>query len=393
MLCGGKGTDGAEGKKKTTDGAKLEDSNMALYNSDIAKKARKAAADTEKEWEGAGKEVGIEIWRIENFGVKRWPKEQYGKFYSGDSYIILNTYKEDKDSEDLDYDLFFWLGKTTSQDEYGTAAYKTVELDDKLGGEPVQSREVQGQESDDFEDLFPNMEIMEGGIASAFNHVEPEKYTNKLLIVRGTKRKNIKASEVPLSTASLSKNDAYVLDAGLHVFCATFGGASVWEKRKANDIVDKIQKARPKCEDHRLDALDEDSEDANLFWKTLGEKPAELPDRYTGADEEEKKEAELTVFKVADCAKHDAKTTITKLDVAVDADGKLPKSLLDDNSGDVLIVDTGKVLNVWVGKDASPAEKKQAIPLISMANPAYDRRPTRKYYQGKEKKKFLALFA
>jgi len=392
MLCG-KGSEEPKEKKQTTDGAKLEDSNMALYNSDIAKKARKAAADTEKEWDGAGKEEGVEIWRIENFGVKRWPKEQYGSFYSGDSYIVLETYKEDKEAADLDYNLFFWLGKTTSQDEYGTAAYKTVELDDKLGGEPVQSREVQGQESDEFEDLFPNMKIMEGGVASAFNHVEPEKYTNKLLIVRGTKRKNIKASEVPCSPASLSTGDAYVLDAGLHVFCVTFGGASVWEKRKANDIVDKLQKSRPKCEDHRVDALDEDSEDANLFWKCLGgDKPTELPEKYT-ADVEEEKEASLAVFKVADCAKSDSETKITQLEVSADDNGKLPKKILDDNSGDVLLISTGKVLYVWVGKDASKAERKQAIPLISMAKPEYDRMPTRKYQQGKEKKAFMELFA
>ena len=30
--------------------------------------------------------------------VTHWPKEDYGKFYDGDSYIILNTYKE-KNSE------------------------------------------------------------------------------------------------------------------------------------------------------------------------------------------------------------------------------------------------------------------------------------------------------
>lgn len=30
--------------------------------------------------------------------VKDWPREEYGKFYNGDSYIILNTYKE-ADSE------------------------------------------------------------------------------------------------------------------------------------------------------------------------------------------------------------------------------------------------------------------------------------------------------
>ena len=31
--------------------------------------------------------------------------------------------------QDLKYDLHFWIGKHSTQDEYGTAAYKSVELD------------------------------------------------------------------------------------------------------------------------------------------------------------------------------------------------------------------------------------------------------------------------
>ena len=30
--------------------------------------------------------------------VKAWPLDHYGEFYNGDSYILLNTYKE-KDSD------------------------------------------------------------------------------------------------------------------------------------------------------------------------------------------------------------------------------------------------------------------------------------------------------
>ncbi len=33
------------------------------------------------------------LFVLQKFEVKDWPKEDYGKFYSGDSYIILNVRK------------------------------------------------------------------------------------------------------------------------------------------------------------------------------------------------------------------------------------------------------------------------------------------------------------
>ena len=66
-------------------------------------------------------------------------------------------------------------------DEAGTAAYKTVELDDFLGGAPVQHREVQGFESKLFMSYFPKMVITKGGVDSGFNKVLANSHPRSVL--------------------------------------------------------------------------------------------------------------------------------------------------------------------------------------------------------------------
>jgi gelsolin len=103
-----------------------------------------AAALSDPEWKAMHEvkpAVGFHVWRIEKFTVKKWPKEKFGQFFNGDAYIVLRTYKVD---DKFKYDVHFWLGAMCSVDEAGTAAIKTVELDDALGQVPVQHREVQG---------------------------------------------------------------------------------------------------------------------------------------------------------------------------------------------------------------------------------------------------------
>ena len=46
--------------------------------------------------------------------------------WTGDSYIFLHTKMR---NSAIERDIFFWLGKDSSQDEMGACAYKTVELD------------------------------------------------------------------------------------------------------------------------------------------------------------------------------------------------------------------------------------------------------------------------
>ena len=108
-------------------------------------------------------------------------------------YLVLNTYKKNEQSNKLEADLHFWQGQDSSQDERGASAYRTVELDDYLGGTPVQHREVQGHESAKFLSYFPKgMQLLEGGIESGFNKVDRDAY--KVRQPRERQRKLVSSS-------------------------------------------------------------------------------------------------------------------------------------------------------------------------------------------------------
>ena len=161
------------------------------------------AARLEPAWVGAGKSYGMQIWRIEKLKPMAWPVERYGEFFTGDAYICLHTHPG-RSGSSLAWDIHFWLGAACTRDEMGVAAFKTVELDDLLGGAPIQHREVEGHESEAFLALFQNMQVLQGGIESGFNKVQPASYKPRLLHLRGSKGGNVRQVEVPLNRASLN---------------------------------------------------------------------------------------------------------------------------------------------------------------------------------------------
>eukprot|EP01123_Difflugia_compressa_P000002 TRINITY_DN0_c0_g1_i2.p2 TRINITY_DN0_c0_g1~~TRINITY_DN0_c0_g1_i2.p2 ORF type:complete len:369 (-),score=97.08 TRINITY_DN0_c0_g1_i2:70-1176(-) len=343
----------------------IADSNLALFGSDIEKQIKLHAAQGEPAWKTAGKEPGIQIWRVEKFQIKEWPKDKYGHFFEGDSYIVLHTYKkEDK----LLYNVHFWLGLHTTQDEAGTAAYKTVELDDFLGGAPVQYREVQGSESESFLKLFDKIVILKGGIDTGFKHVEAEKYRARLLHVKGTIKQTV-VREVSLSASSLNSGDVFILDLGMKLFQFQGKASSAGEKSKAAQIARAVDDERgSKVEVHVLDedaeakATGKEKEDWEKFWAVLGGKQPLKAD--SGCDKQV--QVIRQIFKVSDAS---GKVEYSEV--------PFKRSSLDEN--DVFVVSTGPVIFTWVGKSATVNEKREALgfaqkylnqhPTLSKATP------------------------
>lgn len=317
-----------------------KESNVALFGSDADKQIKKEAAETEPAWKDAGKETGTQIFRINKFKVEKWPKEDYGKFYNGDSYIVLHCWKKEG-SEELHYDVHFWIGKYSTADEYGTAAYKTVELDALLDDKAIQHREVQGQESDLFKSYFEFFTIMKGGCDTGFRRIGPQGYKTRMFHIVG-ERKQISVTEIPLKRGNLNSEDVFVVDCGLRIYQFNGETANKDEKFRATMYVTQIKGER--MGKPRLDILEEKSiSQGHRFYKLL-------PDGKS----KEKSEPPVNnpgMWKVSD------QNGTMEIDQVLN--GSVDRSEL--NSRDVYLVDSGKHLFVWIGKGASIAERRSSL--------------------------------
>ncbi|KAK4785089.1 hypothetical protein SAY86_001778 [Trapa natans] len=301
--------------------------------------------DLDPAFQGAGQKAGIEIWRIENFQPVPIPKSSHGKFFTGDSYVILVTTALKNGA--LRHDIHYWLGKATSQDEAGTAAIKTVELDAALGGRAVQYREVQGHETERFLSYFkPCIIPQEGGVASGFKHAEVEEHKIRLFVCQG--KHIVRVKEVPFARSSLSHDDIFVLDTKSKIFQFNGSNSSIQERAKALEVVQYIKDTYHdgKCdiaaiEDGRLMADAETGE----FWSFFGGF-APLPRKAAGEDN---KAIGSYATKLLCVEKGKAEP--------VEAEA-LTRELL--NTSKCYLLDSGSEMFVWMGRTTSLDDRKSA---------------------------------
>lgn len=347
----------------------FEESNLAHIGSDEDKAAREAAAKLEMNWEGCGQAEGIEIWRVENkrdengnpdFGIEVWPKKDYGDFYRGDSYIVLRTQK-DADEGGFLWDIYFWIGSESSQDEYGVAAYKANELDDLLGDAPVQHRETEGYESMEFLDLFPKgVKYLEGGIASGFRTIKEGdsdvKLPTRLFQVRRCAGRNQPARSYgnPVSTASLNDGDAFVLDTGDKIYTWYGSESSPFEKQKAANVASSMVESRHGHATLITDVASSSDEDQIAFFEALGGSPSDTiaPASSVTDDDVQGEEKKTSMYILSD---NDSHLEVTQVETP-------SKSQLATEA--VAMMDIGTHIVIWIGKGSSKREQSQVMCMV-----------------------------
>lgn len=377
----------------------IKDSNVELIGTALDHRVKYQSAQTEPAWNDGrvGIEPGLLVWRIERFEVVPWPEDRHGQFYDGDSYIVLNSWKlgkeeqaaqeqqQQQDGEEqqqqnkLGHEIFFWLGKYTSQDEAGTAAYKTVELDEFLRGHAIQHRELQKCMSDEFVALFPRIKILSGGVESGFRHVEEDPEDNKeehVTLLRVFKlpagnggRDSIMVHEVPPSAASLDDNDVFVLDAGGKIWVWQGRSCSPMEKAKAAQVVHDMTLAKHV----EVEVLSQAESRSSVVVSMLGGKDAYGPShefkctrpvgtRSSGDDQGKSQQGQAQgkrrprrLFRLSDAS--------GRLEFTLVKDGE-PISQRDLDGNDVFLLDDeGREIWVWQGRGASKAEKSSWLSI------------------------------
>ncbi|NXS59995.1 VILI protein, partial [Brachypteracias leptosomus] len=296
---------------------------------------------------------GIQIWRIEHPGGSG--VQGGGGSFSNLSDAMVGVLQTRKTGSSFSYDIHYWLGKESSQDEQGAAAIYTTQMDDYLGTVAVQHREVQGHESETFRAYFKQGIIYKkGGVASGMKHVETNTYkVQRLLHVKG--KKNVVATEVEMSWKSFNRGDVFLLDLGQLIVQWNGPESNRNERLKAmtlaKDIRDRERGGRAK-----VGVVDGENEGASpglmqVLTHVLGEKrdiKAATPDDKV----DQKLNSALKLYHVSN-----ASGNLIIQEVAV---RPLSQDMLLHE--DCYILDQGGLkIYVWKGKDANKEEKQQAM--------------------------------
>ncbi|XP_076064195.1 advillin-like isoform X2 [Oratosquilla oratoria] len=280
-----------------------------------------------------------EVWRVRKFDLVEVPESNHGEFYMGDCYVILYAYLEGNSEH---YLIYYWIGNEASSDEAGTAALKSVELDQKLSGRAVQVRVTQAKEPPHFMAIFKGkLIIYKGGFSSSFDGVDGRDVSlgdRFMLHVRGTTQGSTKAIQVDFRAASLNSNDCFlvVTPQGTQVWC---GKGSTGDER---ELAKSLAKGRGE-----VTVVSEGSEKSD-FWKLLGGK-----EEYASG-ERLKVEDHTMQVRLFQCS------NASGVFEAEEVVSFTQEDLVDD---DVMLLDAWDTIFLWIGINSNKVEQRESEKL------------------------------
>jgi len=295
--------------------------------------------------DGSGEKT---IYRVEDMELVQVETENF--LFGGDSYLILYKYSSGSI-------VYFWQGLKSSTDERASSAIHAADMDNsQLGGQAIQVRVVQGEEPRHFLNMFNgNLVVFAGGKASGFNNVnERDEYDEdgtRLFRVRSLSAdgRDARAVQVEEKFSSLASDDVFLLE--------TKDSAWIWKGKESSE---------------------EEVEAAKKFSPVLcpGREPTEIVEGEEGEE-----------FEAALGGREDYATPQLKINLpvrlfhlrrmssgrtrAIEIFNFTKQDLVSD---DVMILDTGREIFVWVGENADSEEKdaamKMAVEYLE-ADPSY----------------------
>uniref|UniRef100_A0A8C4HGY9 Villin-like n=1 Tax=Dicentrarchus labrax TaxID=13489 RepID=A0A8C4HGY9_DICLA len=293
---------------------------------------------------------------IQNMQMVPVSSQGFGNFFEGDCYIVLYCGSSIRVSFCQSTDIHFWIGNASSQDEQGAAAIFVTQLDEYLGGSPVQHREVQGNESPRFRSYFKNGLIYKkGGVASGFHHVDTNVYNVlRLLHVKG--RKHVTAREVEVSWNSFNNGDIFLLDMGKAIVQWNGPQSNRREKLKAvllaQDIRDRERGGRAQIGIVEGGDERDSPELMKVMMAVLGQRSGQLKEATPDDKPDQVQNNNVRLYHVFENSGN--------LVVQEVATQPLTQDLL--HSSDCYIADQrGSSVMVWKGKQASKEERREAL--------------------------------
>ncbi|PVD37897.1 hypothetical protein C0Q70_00499 [Pomacea canaliculata] len=308
---------------------------------------------------------GMESFVLEGKKFVRLPDEELGMFYSEDCYVFLCRYwvpvdlpegeEEEIDEEDLPEDeykciVYFWQGRHASNMGWLTFTFSLQKKFESLFGNKLEVvRQQQQQENLKFLSHFKRQFIIRNGKRPSRAGTPPE-LPNK----RNTEFFQLRANGSPIATrcVQLLRPDASILNSCFnYILMVPFdseelkGIVYVWvgsradhtEAQLAEQIAYKMYK-----DGYTIQMINEGEEPENFFWVGIGGKKA-----YD-------KDADFMNYaRLFRCSNEKGYFAVSEKCADFCQD-----DLADD---DVMILDNGEQVFLWVGKKTSDVEIKLAF--------------------------------